>query len=58
MLGLPYRYAMFFHGDNEDNYLFGASIGVVFGNDLQTWEIHHASLSYVCPKFGFPKKFK
>lgn len=38
-LDYPYRYAMFFHGDNEDNYLFGASIGVVFGDDLHTWVI-------------------
>lgn len=34
---VPYKYAMFFHGDNEDDYLFGASMGVAFGNDLEHW---------------------
>lgn len=33
-----YKYIMFFHGDNEDNYLFGASMGVAFSNDLVNWE--------------------
>ena len=33
----PYKYAMFYHGDNEDEYLFGASLAVVFGNDLINW---------------------
>lgn len=33
-----YKYIMFFHGDNEDNYLFGASIGIAFSNDLVNWE--------------------
>lgn len=35
---IPYKYAMFFHGDNEDDYLFGASIGIAFSNDLIDWE--------------------
>ena len=34
---LPYRYAMFYHGDNEDDYLFGASLAVAFSNDLVHW---------------------
>lgn len=33
-----YKYAMFFHGDNEEDYLFGASIGVAFSNDLVNWK--------------------
>ncbi len=33
-----YKYIMFFHGDNEDNYLFGASMGIAFSNDLVNWE--------------------
>ena len=33
----PYKYAMFYHGDNEDEYLFGASLAVAFGNDLINW---------------------
>ncbi len=33
----PYKYAMFYHGDNEDNYLFGASLAVAFSDDLATW---------------------
>ena len=33
----PYKYAMFYHGDNEDNYLFGASLAIAFSNDLLTW---------------------
>lgn len=33
----PYRYAMFYHGDNEDDYLFGASLAVSFSNDLINW---------------------
>lgn len=34
---LPYKYAMFYHGDNEDNYIFGASLAVAFSNDLMNW---------------------
>ena len=34
---LPYKYAMFYHGDNEDSYLFGASLAVAFSNDLRVW---------------------
>ena len=34
---LPYKYAMFYHGDNEENYLFGASLAVTFSNDLKNW---------------------
>ena len=30
----PYKYAMFYHGDNEDAYLFGASLAVAFSDDL------------------------
>ena len=33
----PYKYAMFYHGDNEENYLFGASLAVTFNNDLKNW---------------------
>lgn len=33
-----YKYIMFFHGDDEDNYLFGASMGIAFSNDLVNWE--------------------
>lgn len=33
----PYRYAMFYHGDREDDYLFGASLAVSFSNDLANW---------------------
>ncbi len=33
-----YKYIMFFHGDNEDNYLFGASMGIAFSNDLVNWK--------------------
>lgn len=33
----PYKYAMFYHGDNEDDYLFGASLAVAFSDDLATW---------------------
>lgn len=33
-----YKYIMFFHGDNEDDYLFGASMGIAFSNDLVNWE--------------------
>ena len=33
----PYKYAMFYHGDNEDDYLFGASLAVTFSNDLKIW---------------------
>lgn len=33
----PYKYAMIYHGDNEDNYLFGASLAVAFSNDLCVW---------------------
>ncbi|MBR2875602.1 MAG: exo-alpha-sialidase [Clostridia bacterium] len=33
----PYKYAMFYHGDNEDDYLFGASLAVVFSDDLVNW---------------------
>ncbi len=33
----PYKYAMFYHGDNEDNYLFGATLAVAFSNDLLNW---------------------
>lgn len=35
---LPFKYTMFFHGDNEDNYLFGASIGIAFSDDLVNWK--------------------
>lgn len=38
---LPFKYAMFFHGDNEDSFLFGASIGIAFGNDLINWEYEY-----------------
>lgn len=33
----PYKYAMIYHGDNEENYLFGASLAVTFSNDLCVW---------------------
>ena len=33
----PHKYAMFYHGDNEDNYLFGASLAVAFSDDLTSW---------------------
>lgn len=33
----PYKYSMFYHGDNEDYYLFGASLAVAFSNDLKSW---------------------
>lgn len=33
----PYKYAMFYHGDNEDDYLFGASVAVAFSNNLSEW---------------------
>ncbi len=33
----PYKYAMFYHGDNEDDYLFGASLAVAFSDDLADW---------------------
>ena len=33
----PYKYAMFYHGDNEDAYLFGASLAVAFSDDLINW---------------------
>ncbi len=33
-----YKYIMFFHGDNEDNYPFGASMGIAFSNDLVNWK--------------------
>lgn len=35
---LPFRYVMFFHGDNEEERLFGASIGIAFGDDLINWK--------------------
>lgn len=34
---LPQKYAMFYHGDNEDDYLFGASLAVAFSDDLMNW---------------------
>ncbi len=34
---IPYRYAMFYHGDNEDEYLFGATLAVAFSNNLEIW---------------------
>ncbi len=33
----PHKYAMFYHGDNEDDYLFGASLAVAFSDDLADW---------------------
>lgn len=33
----PYKYAVFYHGDNEDDYLFGASLAVAFSDDLVNW---------------------
>ena len=33
----PHKYAMFYHGDNEDNYLFGASLAVAFSDNLADW---------------------
>lgn len=33
----PYKYAMFYHGDNEDAYLFCASLAVAFSDDLINW---------------------
>ncbi len=35
--GIKHKYAMFFHGDNEADCLFGASIGVAFSDDLTNW---------------------
>jgi hypothetical protein len=32
-----YKYAMFYHGDEESNYLFGASLAVAFSNNLYNW---------------------
>lgn len=37
-LRLGYRYAMFYHGDREDDYLFGATLAVRLGNDLRRWD--------------------
>lgn len=34
---LPQKYAVFYHGDNEDDYLFGASLAVAFSDDLINW---------------------
>lgn len=34
MEDLPFRYALFFHGDDETHSLYGASIGVVFFDEL------------------------
>ncbi len=33
----PHKYAMFYHGDNEADYLFGASLAVAFSDDLADW---------------------
>lgn len=33
----PYKYAMFYHGDNEDDYLFGASLAIAFSDNLTDW---------------------
>lgn len=33
----PYKYAMFYHRDNEDAYHFGASLAVAFSDDLINW---------------------
>lgn len=33
----PYKYAIFYHGDNEDDYLFGASLAVAFSDNLADW---------------------
>ncbi|MCM1115028.1 MAG: hypothetical protein NC397_05980 [Clostridium sp.] len=35
---MGYKYAMFYHGDMEDNYIFAASLAVAFSNDLKEWD--------------------
>lgn len=37
-LNIGYKYAMFYHGDMEDNYIFGASLAVIFSNNLKIWD--------------------
>ncbi len=37
-LNMPYKYAMFYHGDDEKDCLFGASLAVTFGNELTKWK--------------------
>lgn len=37
-LQLGYRYAMFYRGDREDDYMFGATLAVRLGNDLRRWD--------------------
>lgn len=37
-MNIGYKYAMFYHGDMEDNYLFGATLAVTFSNNLKIWE--------------------
>ncbi len=34
----PHKYAMFYHGDNEDDYLFGSSLAVTFSDSLTEWK--------------------
>ncbi|MCM1286007.1 MAG: hypothetical protein NC213_06235 [Acetobacter sp.] len=36
-MNIGYNYAMFYHGDMEDHYIFGASLAVTFSNDLKIW---------------------
>lgn len=37
-MNMKYKYAMFYHGDMEENYIFGASLAVIFSNNLKDWE--------------------
>lgn len=37
-MNTDYKYAMFYHGDMEDDYIFGASLAVAFSNDLRKWD--------------------
>lgn len=37
-MDIGYKYAMFYHGDMEDNYIFGASLAITFSNDIKQWD--------------------
>lgn len=36
-MNIGYKYAMFYYGDMEDDYIFGASLAVTFSNNLREW---------------------
>ncbi|MBQ9228197.1 MAG: hypothetical protein IJ168_05125 [Eubacterium sp.] len=36
-LNLGRKYAMFYHGDNEDRYLYGATLAVATSDDIRSW---------------------